>query len=73
MVRIILIRSQIVFVGVQRWVRLSSASLHAWIPSECGMLMYNELTSRVTRMEFLSRLLRLREFNLFGKWFVSLM
>ena len=60
-----------VSVGYERWVRLLSASLHAWMPSECGILVYNEVTSRVTRIESAGKLLRV--LSLLRKWLVSLM
>jgi len=62
--------SQSLSVGIGFSVRWSRASLHACISSLCGMLVYRDATSRVTRIA--PGEISLSELSLVKKWVVSL-
>ena len=64
-------RSQSVSVGMCLSVRVSRKLRQASIPSLCGMLVYNDETSRVTSMALFGRVARLA--SLLRKSVVSLM
>ena len=58
MVSIMRKRSQSVSVGMCLSVRVSRKRRQASIPSLCGMLVYNDKTSRVTSMALFGRVAR---------------